>query len=182
MTSSRKSKRNFERIELAEAAQDTVRHARKNGVKIALLGGYALQLYGSPRFTSDLDFVVSEPTSLEHEVVEELTFGGVAIQAFNDVPVDLICRSDDYAALYQAALDTAHGRPVIGFDVVTKPFLAAMKMASGRAKDHADLEWLIVDGDLDIPEARIVIKTFLGAYAAREFDELVMVSKWKAGR
>jgi hypothetical protein len=161
-------------------AREVVHYAQREGVRVALAGGYALQLYGSDRLTGDLDFLVSS-TDLGLPFVERLPkSGGVRVLTTCGVLVDLIVRTDDYAELYSTALASAI---LINDDIPVVPveFIAAILLAARHRKYRVDLEWLVANR-LDIPHARMVIKTFLGAYAAEDFDSVVSEVEWKKSR
>ena len=72
------------------------------------------------------------------------------------------------AALFQA-------RPFRGspLPVITREYLAAMKLASGRGKDLDDLAYLILHTPVSLKAARRIIVEHLGPYAGREFDSFV---------
>lgn len=166
---------------LDEAAREIALAASDEGVRAALIGGYALQLYGSTRLTGDVDVAAAEPIRALPGG-KALSFGGYQTEAPSGVPVDLVLRDDDYAPLYAEALERAvevEGAPM---PVATPEHLAAMKMVAGRARDQADLEWLVTSGVADVREARRVIKRHLGPYAAGEFDLFVEEARWRAAR
>jgi hypothetical protein len=116
---------------------------------------------------------------------EPLSFGGFQTEAPNGVPVDFVRRDDDYAPLYEEALSRATTMPdVIGpyVRIVRLEYIAAMKMVAGRARDHADLEWIVLRSGADLPKTRRIVKQYLGTYAAQEFDRLVEEARWRASR
>ena len=165
--------------QLHAALAEVVALAKKEGVHMALAGGYAMQQYGSPRLTGDVDVVASE--TVRALKGKALTFGGRRTKATAGVPVDIIVRSDDAKDLYEAALASAVniGGPC---PVVRPEFMAAIKLEAGRKKDEDDLEFLIVARRIDIPKARAIIKQYLGWFAAKEFDSYVAEAQWKASR
>lgn len=80
--------------------------AKAAHVRIAIAGGCALQLYGSDRFTADIDFVANDLiATLPAKGL--LSFGGAKSAAANGVPIDIIVRSDVYRDLYDEALTAA---------------------------------------------------------------------------
>jgi hypothetical protein len=165
---------------LAEGADEVAELAQDSDVSVALIGGYALQLHGSPRLTGDVDVVASGPVrGLRPR--KQLSFGGYQSEAPNGVPVDVVLRNDDYDDLYDEALDRSQRMRGAPMRVVTKEYLAAMKMVAGRGRDDADLEWLILSG-LNVRRTRGVIRKYLGVYAEQEFEQLVEETKWKASR
>lgn len=173
-------KRFLDPAQLQEAAEQVVRLAQREGATVALCGGYAMQLYGSDRLTGDVDFIADGAIEALPEG-DALTFGGYQTAAPNGVEVDWILRDDRYRSLYEAALAHAvvHAE---GLPIVAPAFLATMKMASGRPRDLLDLDWLIVDGNLNTDNASKVVERYLGVYAVQEFEEIVDVAKWNASR
>jgi hypothetical protein len=65
---------------------------------------------------------------------------------------------------------------------VDAEYIAAMKMAAGRARDAADLEFLISHQIIDRVKTRRIVHRYLGPYAAKEFDALVSEIEWKVSR
>jgi hypothetical protein len=136
-------------------------------LKVAVAGGVAMQIYGSRRKTTDVDFLGNwtlgpqDTFKMDHP----LSFGGMAYVLAPDIIVDVIVRNDVYKDLYDEALLTAEA--IDGVPVITPDHLAAMKFLANREKDRVDLAWLlksglvnvdrvgdILDRTLDKPEAR----------------------------
>jgi Nucleotidyltransferase of unknown function (DUF6036) len=166
---------------LEEAVAEVAYLADQGKMQVALIGGFALQLYGSPRLTGDID-VVAKTRVRGLPAGEALSFGGIQTCAPNGVPVDWVIRNDAYTRLYDEALRRAgriRGVPIL---VVRPEYLVAMKMVAGRTKDAADLEWILISGAVDVKAARVVVERHLGPYGAQELDQLVVESRWKASR
>ena len=53
---------------LAKASKVVSEFAKEDGIEIALLGGAAMQFYGSPRLTGDIDFVAAAPLAEREEL------------------------------------------------------------------------------------------------------------------
>ena len=176
-----RSKRFLDPKTLDEAAAEIARLAEAESVQVALAGGYALQLYGSPRLTGDVDVVVDELIQALPPG-PALSFGGVQTEAPNGVPVDMMLRDDDYARLYKEALRAARPHEGAPMPVVTPEYLVAMKMVAGRPRDEADLDWLITADVADLRRARKIVREHLGPYAAGELDRIVEVARWRASR
>ena len=168
-------------VVLAEATSQIGALSRAEDVKIALVGGFALQLYGSDRLTGDIDFAADERVRALPRG-PALSFGGEQTEAPNGVPVDWIIRSDDYAELFSDAVQKAARMKGVPVPVARPEHLAAMKMVAKRARDEADLEFLIASGVADPTKTRRVVKKFLGPYAANEFDRMAEEVMWKASR
>lgn len=166
---------------LGEAVDQVGALARRERVRVVLIGGFALQLYGSDRLTGDVDFAAAQRIDALPRG-EPLSFGGEQTHAPNGVPVDLVLRQDDYAGLYEEAIERATKIPGVAVPVVRPEYLAAMKMVAGRGRDEADLAFLIVSEIVNPSKARRVIRQHLGPYAAGEFDQLVDEVRWRASR
>jgi len=166
---------------LGEAVAEIAAIAKHEHVHAALIGGFAMQLYGSDRLTGDIDIAATERLQ-ELPRGKRLSFGGEQTRAPNGVPVDLVLRSDDYAALYDEAIEKAGKLKGVFFPVARPEHLAAMKMVAGRTRDLSDLEFLITSGTVDVRKAKDVIRRHLGVYAAGEFGLLVEEVRWKASR
>jgi hypothetical protein len=54
-----------------------------------------------------------------------------------------------------------------------------MKMAANRPRDQADLDFLIGEEVVNVLETRALVRKYLGPYAAEEFDQIVMISRWR---
>ena len=168
--------------ELNQAACDVYFLANEAGVRVALIGGFALQRYKSPRLTGDVDVAASGSIpGLKRE--GKLSFGGDKARTSLGVPVDVVVRADMYAPLYQEALDDAVGRAPAGILPVVRPeYLAAMKLAAPRLRDRDDLEFLIGARIINKRETRQIIGRHLGVYAVQMFDEAVRETKWRWAR
>jgi hypothetical protein len=150
--------------------------SEKYGLTTALVGGVAMQVYGSSRLTKDLDIISSgpipDPSPLRRTV--PLGFGGDSYLAPDGSRLDVIVRNDDYAGLYEEALRNAASTPE-GVPIVTPEYLAAMKLAAGAPKHVLDLKWLIQQpGLLDLPKTENLIYRLMGGkYAQESFRRVV---------
>jgi hypothetical protein len=167
---------------LDEAVKQVAEIAKVDRAPVALIGGYALQLYGSDRLTGDIDVIGDRRAEGMLPGGKPLSFGGAQTRAPNGVPVDLVLRDDVYANLYEEALDKSVRLKGVPMPVARPEYIAAMKLAAGRAKDMADLEWLILTKTADAKKARVVFSRTLGPYAAQEWDRLVDEVAWKTSR
>ncbi|KKN31049.1 hypothetical protein LCGC14_0827990 [marine sediment metagenome] len=146
----------------------------------ALVGGYALQQFGSPRLTGDLDIITTEvPTGFV--LGDQLSFGGAQSHQ-RGVPVDFIVRSDHYVGLYEEALDHRVNISDIALPVVPPEYILAMKLAAGRSSDDADIEWMLTSDVVEVDQTEQIIRQHLGHYAADEFFMLVEEIEWLASR
>ena len=179
MTNNRK--RFLSPVELAGAAAEIGALAAREGVRIVLIGGFALQHYGSDRLTGDLDFA-ADAALAGLPPGKALSFGGVQTESSSGVPVDFIVRDDDYRALYEEAIDRAVKVDGLAVPLATPEYLAAMKMAAARDRDVIDLEFLLRMRAVNAAKAREIIYRHLGPYAAQEFDRVVDEVEWKRHR
>ena len=170
---------------LREAIEQIAAIAKEEGVKVILVGGFAMHLYGSDRLTGDVDFASAElmaSVTRSGRQFEPLSFGGYATHAPNGVPVDMIVRDDDYTDLYLEAIRYAVKVDGVPIPVVSPEYLAAMKMASARDKDFIDLGFLLQKEKVNVKQARSIVRKHLGAYAAQEFDGMVEEAEWMRTR
>ena len=134
------------------------------GEPVALAGGVALQTYGSPWFTTDVDFLAPQtiPKGAGFRKIRPLGFGGDEFRAPNGVKTDIIVRSDDYRELYEEALEKAQATPECML-LVYPEYLAAMKLAAGRDKDLLHLKWMLRQTRLlDLKELANLVYRFVG--------------------
>lgn len=175
---SRERKRFLSSEELDAGIREVAEAACAEKVRFAALGGYAMQLYGSDRWTTDLDVVASGPIEALPSV-RPLSFGGYTATSSLGFPIDIILKDDDSAPLYDDALQ--HAVCIEGVPTVTVPYLMVIKMAAGREKDTLDLHWLLAayDEPRTVEEARRIVRKHLGWYAVKEFDQELEMARWK---
>lgn len=174
-------KRLLDRAEIQRGAEEMVEIAKQQDVDVVLVGGAALIYFGSPRLTSDVDFAATGIVPAQER--GDLSFGGKKLTSPSGVPVDWILRNDDYAALYEEAIEhPQHGGPS-PVPIAQPEYLLAMKMAADRLKDQADVEWMLAtEGVVNLKKARGIVKRHLGTYSARSLDNLVIEIAWKKER
>jgi hypothetical protein len=149
--------------------------AVEQGFHVVLIGGVALQVYGSPKLTKDIDFALDQPLEDQGTLrkTKPISFGGARYAAPNGAMIDLIVRNDEYAKLYEDAIVSSIETPE-GIPIVTPEHLAAMKLAAGREHDILALKWMIRQADLlDIKKTRALVYRFMGRYAQDRFDDIV---------
>lgn len=177
--------------EAMNAAIQTARAvAAANGVEIALAGGVAMQYYGSPRLTKDVDFLASGPLATTTPLIPQrpIGFGGTVYRDPNGTKVDWIVRSDDYQGLYEAALAGAVAPEPGATKVLTPEYMAALKLAAGRATDVEDLKWLLkAPGLLVLQNAKNLVYKYVGGqFAVEAFmrleDQAELEQRWEERR
>lgn len=142
----------------------------RRGIKSAVGGGYAMQIYGSDRLTGDVDLIsegLPAPTD-PLKNVKPLTFGGRRYETKDGVEVDFIVRADQFQALYEEALLHA-GMTDDKLSIITPEYLAAMKLVAGRPKDEGDLLWLLKqEGLVDRDKTLDIVGRLVGGQFAKE--------------
>ena len=125
-----------------------------NGIPHMVIGGFAVTIWGEPRFTRDLDVTVSVPASgfaesinlicarfvpLTSDPLKFATETRVLPLMVESVPVDLI-----FAALPYEEDAIARARPVkihnAGVPICSPEDLILHKIVSQRPRDHEDIE------------------------------------------
>lgn len=167
--------------QLEEAIAEVAQAAKAEGVQLALIGGVALHFYGSDRLTTDIDFAASDLIA-ELPRGPGLSFGGEQTQTSNGIPIDLVIRSDRWAPLYEAAIETAKRVSGSKAPVARPEYILAMKMQARRDKDEFDLAFLLGSAVINVKRARKIVEEYLGGYAEEEFDSLVEEFEWKRSR
>lgn len=155
--------------EKLEAALIEIRKIYPNAT---LVGGLAMQLYGSRRLTDDVDVAIASSAAIDLPG-KRLSFGGVRWRASNGIKVDVIRREDELADLYDAAIADAPGQ------TVEQPWLALMKMMTTRAKDSLDLKFLLAKKSFPLDTAERLARKYLGIYAEKEINHLAKIAWWE---
>lgn len=141
-----------------------------HGLPAVLLGGVALQAYGSPRLTKDIDFALPSPFPdvPGFKRVGPLNFGGDAYVSPEGAQVDLIVRNDEYASLYEEVI-TNSTMTDEGIQIATPEYLAATKFAANRDKHLLDLKWMLKQpGLVDIAALKNLVYRLVGGKFAQE--------------
>jgi hypothetical protein len=163
---------------LDRAANEMARLAREQGVRAAVVGGLAMQLYGSDRLTMDVDFIADRKLN-GPTVKDQVAFGGDKLVSSEGVPVDWVIVGNGYSALFGEAIRNA--KPVRGqeYRVVPLPYLAALKMVARAPRHMADLFEVLSSGKLNVKQTRQIVRRTMGCYAADRFDDFVAEARWR---
>ena len=143
------------------------------GIKVALIGGAALQQYGSSRLTPDLDFATTPCTE------QGLAHGVYSLRTSSGIPVDLYVNVYEYKDLFEDSVNNAVIIAGLAAPVASSEHMVALKMASGRGKDLVDLDELLLSGYADYAKARSIVSRFMGIYAAHKLDYIYELAKWR---
>lgn len=180
MTSSRALKKFLSPEQIETALTEVAKIASDSGSEIALIGGVALQLYGSDRLTKDVDFVADCYFDGLTDVTE-INIGGFQGKTQSGIPVDVLI-GGEYAKLRIASLSHAVNEPDLGVSVVALSYIMALKFVAGRAKDEEDIRTMLRLGAVDVLETLKVIRRYVGAYAEKSFQSVVEEAEWKRDR
>ena len=167
--------------EIRRAIVEVLALASPAGVRVVLIGGAAMQHYGSSRRTTNVDFATAAAIGGLAEG-DPLAFGGYASTAPCGVPVNIVVRSDKYAGLYAQAVATAMQVASLAAPVVRPEELAAMKMVAARDRDAIDFDHLIRAGVANLDRAVTLIEEHLGSYGAEVFARRVERVEWQKHR
>jgi len=142
--------------QLPDDFKDFIQSLNSNEVRYLLIGGWAVGLYGNPRATKDIDFLVSKDSeNLEKLQKAFLAFGApdIDIEHFKEagnvirmgsspIQIDIINKADgiDIDDCYSRRTIINDGETQIS--VISREDLIKNKKASGRSMDIADAEKL----------------------------------------
>ncbi len=119
--------------------------AEENRIDWALVGGLAMNFYGSDRLTKDIDMIATKRLPMPKEkIVGQLKQGGERYQADTDkkaVSIDWIIRNDEFKSLFQEALSEAV--KIDDLPILTPEWLVILKFIAGRFKDQEDAVYLL---------------------------------------
>ncbi len=129
----------------SQAVEIITKLAEENNIDWALVGGLAMNLYGSDRLTKDIDVIADKllPMS-EKQIVGRLKQGGERYNTETDekiVTVDWIIRNDEFKPLFNEALKAAV--KINDVPVLTPEWLVILKFIAGRFKDQEDAVFLL---------------------------------------
>ena len=168
-------------VEAAAAALELL------GANFALIGGLALDAWGIPRATKDVDFAVpvgvaeraAETLRTPTTEIRPLRIGGVGLRDRDrGLRVDLVDRRFHFSPLFHDAIHEARAsgrRARVGARevyLVSLEFLLAMKLVSGEPKDEIDARRLLQREELRYADARAVVERHLGPASANRLDAL----------
>ncbi len=119
--------------------------AEEINIDWALVGGLAMNFYGSDRLTKDIDMISNQRLPIPKEkIVGQLRQGGERFQAKTDkkvVSIDWIIRNDEFKPLYKAALKESV--KINDVPILTPEWLVILKFIAGRFKDQEDAVFLL---------------------------------------
>ena len=145
-------------FELPDTFKELLESLNKNRVEYLLIGGYAVAMHGYPRATEDIDFFVSRDGNNANRLVEALTEFGLGSPTLT---TDIFTRENSLVIMGVAplAVDILNYLKGVEFEsafekrkiitcealdinVISLDHLIINKVAVGRHKDLADVEYL----------------------------------------
>jgi len=154
---------------LIESLRELCLFLENNGIEYTLVGGLAVGIWGAPRATVDIDFLVSMRTD-DYNILkkkleesekfifvydEPMTFARISflratLKSNKNISVDFLFADDDFK---NEALRRKETMQVAGFsvNVATPEDLIILKLLSGREQDNLDAKKIleIQKGHLD---------------------------------
>lgn len=141
--------------QLQSDLSEFVRLLNSHGVEYVVVGGHAVAFHGHPRFTGDIDFFVRPAQENAERLLAVLVafgFGSVPVTAADLMTSDRVVqlgrppnRIDLLTSISGVTFDEAWSSRMRGalgtdeVDFIGREALLRNKVASGRAKDHADV-------------------------------------------
>jgi len=156
--------------ETLEIVRRVQRDAAREKIPVALIGGLAMRVLGSPRLTDDIDFAATKLPRFAVGI--PLPFGGTRFWLPGGIELNMVVRTDAAAPLFEDAIEKAR-RTRWGFRIVSPEHLAVMKLEVSREDDVRDLVFLLSEpGLVDRAKLRRLVARFLGKVALRDLNEL----------
>lgn len=164
--------------ELLAAAREVFEWLDDNGMQSCLIGGLAVQRWGEPRLTRDVDLTVLAQLGSEEAIVDALlrqfrprledarAFALQArillLQASNGVPVDLALGATSFEADCIRRATAHEFLPGCRLPTCTAEDLILHKAVAARPQDIADIRGIVArqHGNLDLTRIRHWLQTF----------------------
>lgn len=142
--------------QLPEDFKDFIKFLNSNNVCYLLVGGWAIGIYGNPRATKDIDFLVAmDDENLEKLKIALIEFGAPPIDLgqfkekgqvirMGSSPIQIDIINEATGIDIKECYSRRNIVKVEGLEVslISKEDLVKNKKASGRTKDLADAEYL----------------------------------------
>lgn len=147
-------------MSIFDAAVEVCKFLEDNHIPYAVLGGLALQHWGEPRTTQDVDIVVLVPSNQEDDLLQAILqrfhprmadalsfakqYRVLLVRTSSDVPVDIALGIPGYEeeALRRASKVSFNGLPPIS--ILSAEDLIIHKCVAGRPRDIEDVERVLL--------------------------------------
>lgn len=152
----------------------------------ALVGAIALRAYAPERATADVDILVHQRDAQAAEaafraagyaITARLTIGGFTAEQAGLPPIDVLTNGERWV---ETAL-AQPGRDAAGLPVVSRPYLALLKLRASRSRDLPDLTQLV---GLASDDERAQIRAVVAKEAADmidDYDSIAMLAHFEYG-
>ena len=143
-----------------EAAREVQDFLRSSGSEFCFIGGVALQRWGQPRFTRDVDLTLLCPLGSEAEVIDRVLGGFSArrpdarafalknrvilAQTAAGIPVDVALGALDFEHRCVERASEFDFGPGLNLHTCSAEDLVILKTFAGRGQDWVDVEYVIV--------------------------------------
>lgn len=144
---------------LIEAAREFLDWATAQGLRTCLIGGVAVQRWGEPRLTRDVDLTVIAAIGSEERIVDALLarFGGrrpdarefalryrvALLRATNGIPLDVALGATDFEIETLDRASSYEFEPGGSLPTCSAEDLVVHKAVAGRPRDVADIEGIV---------------------------------------
>lgn len=147
-------------IPVFEAAREVQDFLRSSGREFCFIGGVALQRWGQPRFTRDVDLTLLCPLGSEAETIDlvldkfsarisgaksfALKNRVILAQTATGIPIDVALGALDFEQRCVKRASNFDFGPGLNLDTCSAEDLVILKTFAGRGQDWVDVEYVIV--------------------------------------
>ncbi len=144
------------RKQLPDDFREFIQCLNKNKVRYLLVGGWAVGIYGNPRATKDIDFLIAiDDENIRHLLAALYEFGAPTVESkvfqelgnvyrigSSPIQIDIINNASgiDFEDCYSRRQILTSDE--VEISVISRADLVRNKKASGRHRDLADVEFL----------------------------------------
>jgi len=143
-----------------EAAREVQDFLRSSGSEFCFIGGVALQRWGQPRFTRDVDLTLLCPLGSEAETIDRvlgkfsarmsnarsfaLKSRVILAQTATGIPIDVALGALDFEHRCVKRASEFDFGPGLNLDTCSAEDLVILKSFAGRGQDWVDVEYVLV--------------------------------------
>ena len=142
--------------QLPEDFKEFIQFLNEHKVRYILLGGWAVGIYGNPRATKDIDFLIAiDDENIDHLQKALFHFGAPTVDksVFQEIgnvfrlgssPIQIDVTNDADGIDFELCYEKRNSITIddLEISVISKEDLIVNKKASGRHRDLADVEFL----------------------------------------
>ena len=143
-----------------EAAREVQEFLRRTGSEFCIIGGVALQRWGQPRVTLDVDLTILVPLGCEARAIDQVLgrFSGrkpdarvfalknrvILVRTAAGIPIDISLGALDYEHRCVGRASDFDFGPGLNLRTCSAEDLVVLKAFAGRGQDWVDVEYVIV--------------------------------------